>query len=163
METYSTVGYPCENISFLVEEEVSTLKASLLGKTLLLSGNSGVGKSTLINALDPSLNQKIGTISTSYQKGKHTTTFAQMFHYAPDSFIIDTPGIKDFGLVYMEKVDLSDYFIEMQGLRNQCKFNDCLHIEEPGCAVLEALDKGQILPSRYLSYLTMLEEIDQQK
>ena len=161
--TYQKVGYPCRNVSFLDADQVQELRSAWQGKTILLSGNSGVGKSTLINALKPGLAQKIGEISESYHKGKHTTTFAQMFQYAPNSFIIDTPGIKDFGLVGMEKVHLSHYFKEMQPLYNQCRFNDCLHVEEPGCAVQEALESGDILPSRYLSYLNMLEEIQEQK
>lgn len=160
-DLYSSIGYECESVSFQDPEDIERLKNDMQGKTSLFSGNSGVGKSTLINALLPSADQKIGKISSSYHKGMHTTTFAQMFMMNEDSFIIDTPGIKDFGLIGMEKEHLSHYFIEMQPLLQNCRFNNCLHLDEPDCKVTEALENGEIHPNRYINYMTMLEEIQE--
>lgn len=161
LSVYQGLGYDCRPMSFFDQEDIEQVKALVKGKTTLISGNSGVGKSTLANALDPSIGQKIGDISTSYDKGQHTTTFAQMFVLGPQSFIIDTPGLKDFGLVHIDKQQLSHYFPEMKAVLNQCKFNNCLHLEEPECAVIDALEKGQIFESRYLNYLNMMDELDQ--
>ncbi|MBR9861236.1 ribosome small subunit-dependent GTPase A [bacterium] len=162
-ETYTDIGYKCHKVSLLQDQDIELIREEISNKKVLLSGNSGVGKSTLVNALNPEIAQKIGGISKSYNKGMHTTTFAQMFQLDEDTFLIDTPGIKDFGLVQLEKQQLSHYFPEMKKYINDCKFNDCLHLEEPGCAVNEALDRGKIPPSRYISYLNMLEEIEQLK
>lgn len=159
LDQYSSIGYACSSVSFLDEEDIADIKELMREKICLLSGNSGVGKSTLINAIIPAVEQKTGNISTSYHKGKHTTTFAQMFRWGNDSFIIDTPGIKDFGLIDMDKHMLSHYFPEMNALRENCKFNNCLHVEEPKCAVAQALDEGKLPVDRYISYLNMLEEI----
>lgn len=161
LDQYTYIGYPCTSVSFHDQANVEQIKEWMKGKTCLLSGNSGVGKSTLINAIIPSVVQKTGDISSSYHKGKHTTTFAQMFRWGKDSFIIDTPGIKDFGLVDLDKFMLSHYFPEMKAVLENCKFNNCLHIEEPKCAVTAALDEGTIPVDRYLSYLNMLEEIEE--
>ncbi len=158
-ELYAKIGYPIHNVSFLESTDVEQIKELIGNKCVLLSGNSGVGKSTLINALIPGTAQKTGKISKSYHKGKHTTTFAQMFIASTGARIIDTPGIKDFGLVGMQPTEISHYFPEMKAVRDQCKFSNCIHVEEPECKVLEELSKGAIDESRYLSYLSILDEI----
>ena len=162
LKLYTSIGYHCESVSFLDDKDVANIQQAIQGKTCLLGGNSGVGKSTLINALLNKAEQKIGSISDSYHKGKHTTTFAQMFSINKNSFIIDTPGIKDFGLIHLEKQLLSHYFPEMKAILNECKFNNCLHIEEPECAVFQSVEDGSIPPTRYINYLSMLEEINTQ-
>lgn len=157
---YEKAGYECLQVSAIAGTNMRRLKEKLQGKTTLFSGHSGVGKSTLLNALDPSIQQKTGEISTYSNKGKHTTTFAEMFLLSDDTRIIDTPGIKDFGVVNLEKNEISHYFPEMKALIQDCKFNDCLHVEEPGCAVLEALEREEIEVSRYYSYLSILNNED---
>jgi len=156
---YKKVGYNIQKVSFLNDTDVVMIKTLIGNKCVLLSGNSGVGKSTLINNLVPESNQKIGTISKSYHKGKHTTTFAQMFIAANGARIIDTPGIKDFGIIDLEKTHISHYFPEMKKLLSGCKFSDCIHVEEPECNILKALANEEIEESRYLSYLSILDEI----
>ena len=133
--------------------------AILKDKITLVSGHSGVGKSTLINALVPNSDQKVSEISKSYNKGRHTTTFAQMFVGENGCRVIDTPGIKDFGIVNMEPNQVSHFFPEMRELLPQCKFSNCLHTEEPECKVLESLERGEMPVTRYVSYLGILEEI----
>ena len=160
VKIYTDIGYECRTVSLLKKEDVESIRERIQGKKVLIAGNSGVGKSTLVNGLDSNIGQKIGEISSSYKKGKHTTTFAQMFALGAETFIIDTPGIKDFGLVAFEKAQLSHYFPEMMERLKHCKFNDCLHLEEPECAVVAALEAGEIPPSRYISYLNMLEELE---
>ncbi len=159
LNLYSKIGYKTLNVSFFEQEDIDQIKTEISNKTVLISGNSGVGKSTLINQLDPSLNQKIGKISKSYNKGQHTTTFAQMFVLNNNIRIIDTPGIKDFGIVNMDKNQVSHFFPEMRDLLHQCKFSNCLHVNEPKCAVIEALQEEKIEETRYLSYLSILEEL----
>lgn len=152
---YSTLGYYCLEVSALHGTNTYQLQSLLQDKTSLLSGHSGVGKSTLINLLVPDLSLKTDTISDYSSKGKHTTTFAEM-HTLPDGgYIIDTPGIKEFGLVDMEKEEVSHYFPEMVALLNQCKFHNCTHLDEPGCAVIEAVRHEKIAFSRYESYLSI--------
>jgi ribosome biogenesis GTPase len=137
---------------------VDEVKALMEGKTSMFAGHSGVGKSTLVNAVSPSLNLATAAISDQHKQGQHTTTFAQMFDLDFDARIIDTPGIKGFGIVDMDKDEISDYFPEFFALKSECKFNNCLHLEEPKCAVKEALENDEISWSRYKSYVTLLEE-----
>ena len=157
---YLSLKYDIDQISCFDPEDIERVRKLIQGKTCLISGNSGVGKSTLVNALGTDIHQEVGKISSSYKKGQHTTTFAQMFVLDKETYIIDTPGIKDFGLVYLEKHMLSHYFPEMEKVLHKCRFNNCLHVEEPDCAVRESFDNGEIYESRYLNYLGMLDELD---
>jgi ribosome biogenesis GTPase len=154
---YENIGYPCFVINSLDDKSVEELKPVLKGKTTLISGHSGVGKSTFINALQPGLNLKTGEISVAHSKGTHTTTFAELFHLDFGADIIDTPGIKELGLVEMKKEEVGHYFPEIRKYMGQCKFNNCLHVNEPKCAVREAAERGDIAPERYESYLKILE------
>ena len=152
---YTSIGYPCYAISALNTKDVATVKALLKDKVTLLSGHSGVGKSTLLNAIAPHANAKVGETSDFHQKGKHTTTFAEMFELDFGGYIIDTPGIKGFGIVDLDKNELSHYFIEMREALQNCKFNNCTHIDEPNCAVKAAVEDGKIAFSRYKNYLSV--------
>jgi ribosome biogenesis GTPase len=154
---YSQIGYKCLRISSTEKKGIEQLKEMMIGKTSMFSGHSGVGKSTLVNALEPNLNLKTKHISEQSKQGQHTTTFAEMYDLSFDAKIIDTPGIKGFGIVDMESAEISDYFPEFFKLKDQCKFNNCLHKEEPHCAVKEALENDKIAWSRYNSYLKILE------
>ena len=154
---YSEIGYKCLRISSTEKKGIEQLKEMMIGKTSMFSGHSGVGKSTLVNALEPNLNLKTKHISEHSKQGQHTTTFAEMYDLSFDAKIIDTPGIKGFGIVDMESAEISDYFPEFFKLKDQCKFNNCLHKEEPHCAVKEALENDKIAWSRYNSYLKILE------
>lgn len=158
LDLYSQIGYKTLNVSFLDSEDIATIHELIRGKTILISGNSGVGKSTLINALDPTIQQKIGDISSSYFKGKHTTTFAQMF-MIDDFRIIDTPGIKDFGITGMDPQHVSHFFPEMSSVLEHCKFNNCIHVNEPHCQVIKLLQEGEINENRYFNYISILEEL----
>ena len=153
---YENVGYKCLGISVKTETNLHEVASMLRHKITLITGHSGVGKSSLLNKLVPELKLKTGEISNYSLKGKHTTTFAAMFSVNEDTYVIDTPGIKDFGLIDMKPEELGHYFPEMRALLGQCRFSECLHISEPGCAVLEAVKNGTIAPSRYKSYLSML-------
>ena len=153
---YTKLNYHCYRTSALENKGMEDLKKIMQGKINLLSGHSGVGKSTLINCLEPKLNLRTGILSAAHDKGKHTTTFAEMFELSDGGFIVDTPGIKEFGLVDMKREELSHYFPEMRALMNKCKFNSCLHLNEPGCAVIEAVEKKGIAESRYYNYLNIL-------
>lgn len=155
---YEPLGYPCEKITATNKDAVIFLKEEIKGKQILLAGHSGVGKSTLLNALDSNINARTGEISDYHLSGQHTTTFAELYHLQSGGAVIDTPGIKGFGLVGFEKEFLSHYFPEMNSRRNECKFHNCVHINEPGCAIKEALNDGEIAESRYLNYLSMYEE-----
>lgn len=159
---YSEIGYKCLRVSAQEKKGLDELKAMMTGKTSMFSGHSGVGKSTLVNALEPSLNLKTKQISESHSQGQHTTTFAEMFDLSFGAQIIDTPGIRGFGVVDMEKQEVGDYFPEFFALKDKCKFNNCLHTEEPKCAVKEALEKDEIAWSRYKSYTQILEGDDEQ-
>lgn len=153
---YTQIGYSCLEVSALKGHNIDQLTERLQGKTTLFAGHSGVGKSTLINHLVPELQLKTASISDYSSKGKHTTTFAEM-HQLPDGgFIIDTPGIKELGIVDMEPEEISHYFPEMRALINQCKFNNCKHLDEPQCKVVEAVQQEKIALSRYESYLSIL-------
>lgn len=153
---YEKIGYSCYKVSATKNKEIEVLRKLTKDKTTLVSGHSGVGKSTLVNAMDNKLDLRVGEISDVHFKGKHTTTFAEMHPLSFGGFIIDTPGIKELGLVDMEKEEIADYFPEMRALRNSCKFNNCMHINEPKCAVLAAVENGDIAQSRYNSYLGII-------
>ena len=157
MRTYEHIDYPVLKISALEEENWTAFEELIAGKTTLFSGHSGVGKSTIINKLIPDLGLKTGDISEVNYKGKHTTTFAEMFELEENTRIIDTPGIKDFGLVNMEREEISHYFREMAPLLEDCKFSNCLHLKEPGCAVTKGVVEGKIDPYRYDNYVNILE------
>jgi ribosome biogenesis GTPase / thiamine phosphate phosphatase len=154
---YQEIGYKCLRVSSTEKKGTDELKQMMIGKVSMFSGHSGVGKSTLVNALEPSLDLKTKTISEQSKQGQHTTTFAEMYDLSFDAKIIDTPGIKGFGIVDMEKDEISGYFPEFFKLKEQCKFNNCLHKEEPKCAIKEALERDEIAWSRYSSYLKILE------
>lgn len=154
---YQEIGYKCLRVSSTESKGIEELKDLMRGKVSMFSGHSGVGKSTLVNALEPSLNLKTTVISEQSKQGQHTTTFAEMYDLAFGAQIIDTPGIKGFGIVDMEKEEISGYFPEFFKLQDQCKFNNCLHKEEPNCAVKDALDRDEIAWSRYKSYEQILQ------
>ncbi len=152
---YSLIGYKCILTSAVDGTGVAELRDLLKDKTVMLSGQSGAGKSSLINAVDPEVGAKVGAISASHYKGKHTTTFAEMFELGFGGDVIDTPGIKGFGLVDIDKEDLNNYFPEMMQLLPKCKFHNCKHIDEPKCAVKSGLETGDISDTRYKNYLSM--------
>ncbi|WP_406844597.1 ribosome small subunit-dependent GTPase A [Flavobacterium soyae] len=154
---YTEIGYKCLRISSTENKGVDKLKEMMAGKVSMFSGHSGVGKSTLVNAMEPTLHLKTSIISEQSKQGQHTTTFAEMYDLSFDARIIDTPGIKGFGIVDMEPSEISGYFPEFFKLKDQCKFNNCLHKEEPHCAIKAALEKDEIAWSRYNSYLKILE------
>ena len=157
---YQRVGYPSLPTSAATGAGVADVDALLDGKTSLLSGHSGVGKSTLINALVPDLDLKTAEISQFSDKGVHTTTYAEMLEVRPGTYLIDTPGIKELGLVDIKPGELAHYFPEMRALLGQCRYHNCRHVQEPGCAVREAVDKGRLALPRYDSYLSMLADQD---
>ena len=171
MDLYETIGYECHAISAQTGDGVEALRPKLEGKITLLSGNSGVGKSTLINRLVPDANLRTADISDAHQTGMHTTTFSEMiplethssFLIPHSSFLIDTPGIKGFGTFDMEREELTSYFKEIFEFSKQCRFSDCTHTHEPGCAVLKAIEDHYIAQSRYQSYLSMLDDKDENK
>lgn len=169
MTLYETVGYECHAISATTGDGVEALLPLLKGKITLLSGNSGVGKSTLINRILPHANLKTADISDAHQTGMHTTTFSEMISLSPSgddreaSWLIDTPGIKGFGTFDMEREELTSYFKEIFEFSKQCRFSDCTHTHEPGCAVLKAVEEHYIAQSRYQSYLSMLDDKDENK
>jgi ribosome biogenesis GTPase len=158
---YRKIGYECIGISAKTGKNIDKVKQLMIDKVSIFTGHSGVGKSTLINAIEPGLDLKTKEISEQHQQGQHTTTFAEMFDLSFGAKIIDTPGIKGFGVVDMEKEEVGDYFPEFFELKQHCKFNNCLHIHEPQCAVKEALDNDAIAFSRYRSYLQILEGEDE--
>jgi ribosome biogenesis GTPase len=155
MDIYDTLGYDCISVSLLNDKDEPALQKLCKNKVTLLCGMSGTGKSTLINLLIPGLNRKIGAISDAHQKGIHTTTFSEMLPLPAGGFLIDTPGIQEFGIADITKYELSQYFREMNHFRANCKFNSCMHINEPGCAVIKAVEEGEIALSRYESYLSI--------
>ena len=172
IQLYETIGYECRAISAVTGDGVEALRPLLEGKITLLSGNSGVGKSTLINRLVPTANQRVADISNAHQTGIHTTTFSEMIPLqivnsksvnSKSSWLIDTPGIKGFGTFDMERSELTSYFKEIFEFSKQCRFSDCTHTHEPGCAVLKAIEDHYIAQSRYQSYLSMLDDKDENK
>ena len=160
---YTYIGYPCYRISALQNKGTETLAQEIKEGITLLSGHSGVGKSTFINALLPHLQLKTGEISTAHHTGTHTTTFSEMFPISENGYIIDTPGIKGFGTFNMKDEEVGHYFKEIFAFSSQCKYGDCTHRHEPGCAVREAVANHEISESRYLSYLNILEDKDESK
>ena len=155
---YTTIGYECYKVSALNNIGIEEIKKGLEGKITLFSGNSGVGKSTLINAILPGQNLKTGDISNVHNKGMHTTTFSEMFPVDGGGYIIDTPGIKGFGTFDMEEEEVGHYFKEIFEFSADCKYGNCTHRHEPGCAVREAVEKHYISESRYTSYLSILDD-----
>lgn len=160
---YTTIGYPCLKVSARTGEGIDAVREELKDKISLFSGHSGVGKSTLINAILPELDIKTGEISTYHNKGMHTTTFSEMFPLPDGGYIIDTPGIKGFGTFDMEEEEIGHYFPEIFKFSADCRFNNCTHRHEPGCAVRQAVEEHYISESRYASYLNMLEDKEEGK
>ncbi len=156
MALYESLGYRCLATTATDGHGLDAVKAILTGKVSVLSGHSGVGKSSLINAIAPELTLRTKEVSTFANKGVHTTTFAEMFEIEPDTYIVDSPGIKELGLSEISPKEISHFFPEMRDLLNQCRYDDCLHINEPGCAVKEAVSEGTIAMSRFDSYLSMV-------
>jgi ribosome biogenesis GTPase len=158
LNTYESIGYKCFQVSAEKNFNIDLLRDELKDKISLFSGLSGVGKSSILNRLDPTLELKTGIISDHHQQGKHTTTFAEMFEMKDGCYLIDTPVIRGFGVIDMEKTEISHYFPEMFGLLGQCRFFNCTHVHEPGCAVKSAYEKGEIPATRYESYLSLIGE-----
>ena len=156
---YSSIGYPVLEVSALTGSGLDEVKALIAGKTVLFSGHSGVGKSALLNAISPGLNLKVGQLSDWSLKGKHTTTFAEIHPITLNTYLIDTPGIKEFGMVDFTAQELSHFFPEMRAVLHDCRFANCTHLHEPGCAVIQAVDDGRISAERYQNYLNILEDI----
>lgn len=152
---YQRIGYPCYSTSAIKGTHINQIKDLLKNRTTLITGHSGVGKSTLINVLLPGFGLRTGHISDWSDKGKHTTTFAEMFPLPFGGYLVDTPGIRELGVIDIEKQELGHFFPEIRQRMNLCKFHNCRHIHEPGCAILEALEQGNMEPSRYESYLSM--------
>lgn len=160
---YTQIGYPCYSCSALNGQGIEPLRQQLIGKTTLFSGNSGVGKSTLLNALHPEAAARTAEISSAHDTGMHTTTFSEMFALPEGGYIIDTPGIKGFGTFDMEKEEVAHYFKEIFAISADCKYGNCTHTHEPGCAVRQAVEDHYISQSRYQSYLSMLEDKNEDK
>ena len=157
---YEPIGYRVLEVSTASGEGVEQVRELLIGATTLLSGNSGVGKSTLVQAIDPTLDIRTGEISDSHHKGRHTTTFSTIYPLVEGGYVIDTPGIKGFGLIDIEEEELWHYFPEMMHYGQECRFYNCTHTHEPGCAVIAALEEGAIAEQRYESYLKMMDDDD---
>jgi len=159
---YRNAGYQVLAVSALTGEGIEALRAQMNGKVNMFSGHSGTGKSSLINALQPDAKLRTGDISLAHMKGKHTTTFAELIPLWDATFIIDTPGVKEFGIIHMEKSEIGKYFREFQNVSLNCRFSNCLHDNEPGCAVKQGVEKGDISEIRYDSYLKLLhsEELE---
>lgn len=160
---YTTIGYTCIKTSVVTREGIEDLKEKLRGKVTLFSGHSGVGKTTLINEMLPDLDLRVSEISTYHNTGMHTTTYSEMFEIPQSGYIIDTPGIKGFGTFDMEKEEIAHFFPEIFKISKNCRFNNCIHIHEPGCAVLEAVKEHYISESRYHSYLSMMDDDFEEK
>ena len=163
MHLYETIGYPCLAVSAALGEGIDAVREALRNRVTLFSGNSGVGKSTLLNQLIPEAQARTSAISEAHDTGMHTTTFSEMYDLPQGGAIIDTPGIKGFGTFDMEREEVAHYFREIFQVSADCRFNNCTHTHEPGCAVLQALENHYIAQSRYNSYLSMLEDKDEDK
>lgn len=157
-DVYERIGYPCTEISVKESINIDKVESLLKGKISLFAGHSGVGKSALINKIESRLDIKTGIISDYHQKGKHTTTYAEMHELSAGGFIVDTPGIKEFGLIDFKIEEVAERFPEMRKYMHQCKFNNCTHVHEPGCAVINALKNGNISISRYENYLNIIND-----
>lgn len=155
---YESIGYPVVTMSAATGEGADALRAQLAGKMSLLSGNSGVGKSSIINLLVPDAHVRVGDVSHTHHKGMHTTTFSELLDLPDGGAIIDTPGVKAFGTIDFERAEVAHYFPEIFKISEDCRFNNCTHTHEPGCAVLAAVEQGLIAPSRFTSYLSILDE-----
>lgn len=162
MNIYTKIGYQCIAVSALNNENLEANKDILKNKTSVVSGHSGVGKSTLLNTIEPTLDLKTSTISEMHEQGKHTTTFAEMFDLSFGGYIIDTPGVKAFGLIDFDKADLSHYFLEMRAILDHCQYSNCQHINEPKCAVKDAVAKNEIADFRYNNYLSMYNDDEEE-
>jgi ribosome biogenesis GTPase len=158
MSLYTSIGYTCFTTSVVSGLGLQEVRSFLSNKVTLMSGHSGVGKSALINAIEPGLKQKVGEISEYHHKGKHTTTYAEMLPLDGGGFVIDTPGIKEFGLIHFDKQEVAERFPEMRILMHGCQFNNCTHVHEPGCAVKSALNDGRISKSRYNNYISIIND-----
>jgi len=158
-ELYRSIGYDLVSTSIEDDDSIEALKKELAGRTSVFIGQSGVGKTTLINRIDPQIDRPTGAVSDYSEKGKHVTTFAKLLPLEIGGYLVDTPGIKEFGLVNIEPWELSLFFPEMLEPRRKCKFNNCTHSHEPGCGVMEALENGEISPERYESYLNILDSL----
>lgn len=164
MDLYRSIGVTCVSVSALYDDDLAGVRELVQNKVTLITGHSGVGKSTLINRISPDIRQKTGEVSDFSEKGVHTTTFAEMFQIGPGTFIIDTPGIREWGLVDMTPEELSDYFPEMRDRRLDCRFGArCLHLQEPKCAIIDAVENNEIAMSRYESYVSMVLGEDSRK
>jgi len=157
---YSDIGYRCMQMSLQTREGVKEVQDEMLGKVNVISGNSGVGKSTLINVLDPAIRLKIGDVSEYHKTGKHTTTFSEMFELSSGIRIIDTPGIRGFGTIDIEREELFHFFPEIFRASKNCKYHNCIHMHEPDCGVKAGVENGSISEFRYINYLMMMEEED---
>lgn len=158
LSVYENIGYPTISVSAETQVNISSLKNALRNKTTLLAGHSGVGKTALINVLDPKQNRKTGALSEAHDKGKHTTTFAEMLKLDFGAEIIDTPGIKEFGLYDFDKDEVAERFPEMRERMHECRFHNCTHVHEPGCAVKDAVEQGEIDEVRYKNYLSIIKD-----
>ena len=163
MTLYRTIGYECFPVSAKTGEGVDQLRDAMKGKVTLLAGNSGVGKSSLINAVAPDFNAKTGDLSEVHDAGMHTTTFSEMYQIDDDSFLIDTPGVRGFGTIDFKKEEVGHYFPEIFKMSKDCKFGNCTHTHEPGCAVLDAVENHYISQSRYDSYLSIMDDEEEEK
>jgi ribosome biogenesis GTPase len=157
-DLYNSIGYPCFKISAENKENIDWLREEIKNKQVMISGHSGVGKSTLVNALDATLDLRTGEISQAHLQGQHTTTFAEMHKLSSGGYIIDTPGIRAFGIIDLEKEVISHYFPEMRALIGACKFHNCQHMNEPKCAVKVGVENGEISESRYATYIQLMTE-----
>jgi ribosome biogenesis GTPase len=158
IEIYSKIGYRCMKLSLQNKKGLEAVRSTMAGKVNVITGNSGVGKSTLVNVLDPTFRLKTAALSDLHQTGKHTTTFSEMFELDGNIRIIDTPGIRGFGMIDIEKEELFHFFPEIFRASKKCRYHNCMHLHEPGCNVKQEVEAGTISSIRYLNYVTMMEE-----